>query len=687
MSDSLLPESSAHGTRESNERDRRAGSERPRTSVHVVAIQLGRLLMQHHLALAVVGCTLFLAAGWIAQAMEAAPAAYIAFYVLAYVFGGAFSLRDGIISLIDKRRIDVDMLMVIAAAAAAAIGEWLEGGVLLFLFSLSNALQYYAMDRTRRAITSLMKARPREALVKMPDGTTQVVAVESLRIGDIMVVRPGELVPTDGVIVSGSSSLNEASITGEGVPAEKNVGDEVYGGTLNQNGALEVRVTKLSEDTVIAKIMRMVEEAQSQEAPTQRRIDTIEQYYALAVIVLTALAALIPIALGQDASGAIYRAITLLVVASPCALAMAVPAPIVAAIANGARSGILFKGGIHIEHMADLQVVAMDKTGTLTEGKPAVTDVVPLFGWKRAEVLALAAGVESSSEHLLAQAILRAASSEGVDPLQAVNVQAIPGMGIAAEVAPYREVWVGNRRLARERLQHVPADVIELADDLAAEGKTVMFVGVDDQLVGLIGARDQLRAGAAEMIAQLKRQGIKRVIMLTGDNELAAQAIGRQAGVDEVHAALLPDEKAAHVAALRKRFGVVAMVGDGVNDAPALAQATIGVAMGAVGTDVALETADVVLMSNDLAKINHAVSLSRRTRRIVGQNLTLALGVIGVLVLAVLLRGLILAVGVIGHEGSTLLVILNSLRLLFKQHRTGASSPSEGETPVHQSAV
>lgn len=650
--------------------------------------KLGRLLMRHHLAVAVVCCTLFLSAGWIAHAQGAVPSIYITLYVVAYISGGAFSLRDGIVSLIEKRRIDVDMLMVIAAIAAASIDEWLEGGILLFLFSLSNALQFYAMDRTRQAVTSLMTARPREALVKLPDGTTQTVAVEALEVGDIMIVRPGELVPTDGTIVSGNSSLNEASITGEAIPAEKTVGDEVFGGTLNQNGALEVRVTKQAEDTVIAKIIRMVEEAQSQEAPTQRRIDTIEQYYALAVIGMTILAALIPIALGYDSSGAIYRAITLLVVASPCALAMAVPAPIVAAIANGARSGILFKGGIHIENMADLEVVAFDKTGTLTEGKPTVTDVVPLFGWNRSDVLSLAAAVESSSEHLLAQAVLRAASREDIQPPPAVNVQAIPGKGIAAEVNPYRDVWVGNRRLAGERLQDLPAEAIQLADELAADGKTVMFVGVDEQLIGLIAARDQLRSGAAEMIAQLRQQGIKRVVMLTGDNELAARAIGRQAGIDEVYAALLPDEKAEHIAALRKRYGTIAMVGDGVNDAPALAQATIGVAMGAIGTDVALETADVVLMSNDLAKMNHAVSLSRRARRIIGQNLTLALGVIGILVLSVLTRGLILAVGVIGHEGSTILVILNSLRLLFKQHRTVTLPPGgTDDVQVPQSAV
>lgn len=628
-----------------------------------------KLWARHHLAFAVAGCTLFLAAGWIASAMGASPSIYITLYVLAYVSGGVFSLRDGIVSLIEKRRIDVDMLMVIAATAAASIGEWLEGGILLFLFSLSNALQFYAMDRTRRAITALMSARPREALVRQPSGETRIVPVDDLNIGDVMIVRPGELVPSDGTIVSGNSSLNEASITGESIPVEKTVGDEVFGGTLNQNGALDVRVTKLAEDTVIAKVIRMVEEAQSEEAPTQRRIDIIEQYYAMAVIAITILAAAIPIGLGYDSSSSIYRAITLLVVASPCAIAMAVPAPIVAAIANGARSGVLFKGGIHIENMAELKVIAFDKTGTLTEGRPSVTDIIPMSGWDQSELLALAAAVESSSEHLLAQAVLQAAASDGVEPPHAFNAQALPGKGIAAEVEGYRQVWVGNRRLVEERVGSTPAEAIRLAEGLESAGKTVMFVGVEDQVIGLIAALDLLRAGAAQMIADLKAHGIQRVVMLTGDNKLAAEAIGRQAGIDEVYAALLPNEKAAHIAEMRQKYGPIAMVGDGVNDAPALAQATIGVAMGAVGTDVALETADVVLMSNDLAKINHALSLSRRTRKIIGQNLAFALGVIGVLVLFVLARGLVLAAGVVGHEGSTILVIFNSLRLLFGQHR------------------
>lgn len=627
---------------------------------------------RHHLAAAALGCTVFLIAGGLAQRFHAAEGLWKGLYVLAYISGGMFSLRDALTSLVEKRRIDVDMLMVMAAAAAAAIGEWLEGGILLFLFSLSNALQHYAMDRTRRAITALMSARPREALLLEPDGTTRQVSIEELQIGDRIVVRPGELVPIDGVILAGTSSLDEASITGESIPVDKSVGDSVYGGTLNQNGALEVQVTKLASDTVLAKVIELVEQAQSEEAPTQRRIDTIEQYYALGVIGMTVLAAVIPILLGHDVSEAVYRAITLMVVASPCAVAMAVPAPVVSAIANGARSGILFKGGVHIENLADVAVIAFDKTGTLTEGRPVVTDIISFGNWTEDELLSLSAGVESHSEHPLARAILQAATAAGVEPAAAADTQAWPGMGVSAQ-AGGRAVWVGNHRMLAERTGTVSPDVLERAEELEAQGKTVMFAGVDDDVIGLFAVVDRLRPGVPEMIANLKGQGIRHVVMLTGDNERVAQAIAREAGVDAVYAGLLPAEKAEIALKLRNQLGTVAMVGDGVNDAPALAHATVGIAMGAAGTDVTVETADVVLMSNDLSKLNHAVTLSRRTKRIMWQNIVFALGVIAVLVLLVLTRGLVLSAGVVGHEGSTILVVFNSLRLLFGQHRSAQS--------------
>lgn len=629
---------------------------------------LRALWEQHHLALAVVGCTLFLIMGRLASGFLLPQALVFSLYALAYVSGGFFSLRAGVTTLIRERRIDVDLLMVVAAVAAATIGEWMEGGILLFLFSLSNALQHYAMERTRRAITALMSHRPQEALRKESDGSTRVVPIEELAVGDTIIVRPGELVPIDGTILTGTSSLNESAITGESVPVDKSVGDEVFAGTLNQNGVLEVRVTTLADDTVIARIIRRVEEAESEQAPTQRRIDTIEQYYATGVVLATLLTAVIPGLLGHDWSESIYRAITLMVVASPCAVAMAVPSAVVAALANGARSGVLYKGGMHIENMAEVSVVAFDKTGTLTEGMPEVVEVIPCGEYTEDEILYLAGSVESHSEHPLASAVLRAALKCGRPLTPAENTQAYPGKGVAGLVEG-RQVWVGNRRMLESCDAEVPEAVAEQVINFEAVGRTVMLVGVDCAVVGLIAVQDRLRPGAAAAVAALKASGVRRIVMLTGDNRYVGEAIGREAGVDEVYSELLPEDKAAIVSKLRRDVGPVAMVGDGVNDAPALAHATVGVAMGAAGTDVALETADVVLMSNDLSKLPHAIGLSRRARRIIWQNLTFALSVIAVLVVLVLTRGVVLALGVVGHEGSTVLVILNSMRLLFGQHR------------------
>ena len=623
---------------------------------------------RHKLAVATAGCALFLIAGSAGAAFGAPRIAVVLFYALAYVSGGWYSLLSGVATLTGERRIDVDLLMVLAALAAASIGEWIEGGVLLFLFSLSNALQSYAMQRTRRAITALISLRPHEALKVEPDGQARLVPIEELAVGDTILVRPGELIPIDGVIQGGNSFIDESSITGESLPREKGPGDEVFAGTLNQHGSLEVRVTRPAEETVLAKIIRTVEEAERERAPTQRRIEIVEQYYAAAVIFLTLAAAIIPAALGHPWSESIYRAITLMVVASPCAVAMAAPAPIVAALANGARSGVLFKGGVHLENMATIHAVAFDKTGTLTEGTPTVTDVVPVGEWDREQLLAVSAGIEQRSEHPLAAAIVAAAAAAGIEGVAVDDAEAVPGQGIVARIGE-SQVWIGNRRLAAAKGVEISAPARLEALRLENEGKTVMYVG-SDRLQGMIAVVDQIRPGVARALQRLRTAGIQHLVMLTGDNERVATAVARQVGIDEIHAELLPTEKAAKIAALRQKYGNIAMVGDGVNDAPALAVATTGVAMGATGADVTLETSDVVLMTNDLDKLVYALELSRRTQRIIWQNLVFALTVIAVLVVAVLTTEVALALGVVGHEGSTLLVIANSLRLLAGQHRT-----------------
>lgn len=654
----MAPYSASHKTEQRPEHIKPSQHEKP--------FVFREFWQRHHAAMAVVGCTVFLlgAYGW--QAVGGTPQIATVLYILAYIAGGVLSLREGLQSLIQERRLDVDLLMVMAALAAAGIGEWLEGGVLLFLFSLSNAMQFYAMERTKRAVSSLISLRPQHALRKKDNGETQVVSVEDLNPNDVVLVRPGTYIPIDGTIVAGRSSLQEASITGESMPVSKTIDDNVFGGTLNENGVLEIRVTKRAHDTVLAKIIRTVQEAQQEGSPTQQRIDTIEQYYALIVIVLTASMAIIPWLLGTPWSQSLYRAVVLMVVASPCALAMAAPAPIVAAIAKGARHGVLFKSGEHMEHMASVKVVAFDKTGTLTEGVPHVTDVIAFSKWTQDDVLRLAASVERHSEHVLAETIVDYAEQRNMQWVEVRDVRALPGMGITARWKQHL-VWIGNEDLCEEYANGKAVRNNDTKKALQAEGKTTMFVGVDDEIIGMIGVLDTVRAQARNTVQTLRRQGVERIVMLTGDNRRAAHAMNEHIGCDEVYAELLPDDKASVVRDLQRDAGPIMMIGDGINDAPALASATVGVAMGASGTDVALETADIVLMSNDLMKINDAVKLSRYVQRVMWQNIVFALGVIGVLVLVVMTRGLALAFGVIGHEGSTVLVILNSLRILVKQ--------------------
>ena len=625
---------------------------------------------RHKLAVATAGCALFLIAGSAGAAFGAPRIAVVLFYALAYVSGGWYSLLSGVATLTGERRIDVDLLMVLAALAAASIGEWIEGGVLLFLFSLSNALQSYAMQRTRRAITALISLRPHEALKVEPDGQARVVPIEELAVGDTILVRPGELIPIDGVIQGGNSFIDESSITGESLPREKGPGDEVFAGTLNQHGSLEVRVTRPAEETVLAKIIRTVEEAERERAPTQRRIEIVEQYYAAAVIFLTLAAAIIPAALGHPWSESIYRAITLMVVASPCAVAMAAPAPIVAALANGARSGVLFKGGVHLENMATIHAVAFDKTGTLTRGTPVVTDVIRLREPSERELLAIAAAIEKGSPHPLASAILRKAGELGVEweARKTEDFASITGKGAKAVVdgelyyigSP--SLFFGPSSVFGDGRRFGP-DVSGHIERLQAQGKTVMLLGTEREILALIAVADEVRPGAGDATRKLRGLGVRRTVMLTGDNRTTAHAIARQAGIGEVRAELLPEQKWEAVKEL-KGTEKVAMVGDGVNDAPALAGADVGIAMGGAGTDTALETADIVLMADDLGKLPYTIRLSRNTLRIIRQNIALSLVLKLAAVLLIVPGWLTLWLAIFADMGATLLVTLNGLRLL-----------------------
>lgn len=632
-------------------------------------------------------CTVCLATGWLGGFFGMPATLQTLLYIGAYLSGGFFGTVNGLKALA-RRQINVDFLMVLAALGAATIGDWAEGATLLFLFSLSNTLQTYALDRSRRAIRALMELRPNEALLRLPDGTEQLVPIEDLNIGDVIIVKPGERIPMDGRVTAGSSAVDQAAITGESMPVEKSRGDEVFAGTVNGQGALEIKVTRPAADTTLAKIIQMVEQAQTRKAPTQRFLDEFEPKYATGVIVMTILTILVPyFVLQQSWESVFYRAMTLLVVASPCALVISTPASILSAIANAARNGVLFKGGVYLEQAATLSVVAFDKTGTLSLGRPAVTDVVTAAevlgdAWfnaaffaslvppgpatpercSREELLRLAASVERYSEHPLGDAIVEAAETCGTGVDEVEDLQAVPGQGVVGRVNGH-EVRIGNPRFFEQVHQVWPEPLRARARELEAAGKTVVGVSRDNHPIGFIALADRIRPEAPAALAALRELGVQRIVMITGDSRRVAEAVANQLEIDEFYSELLPAQKVALVERL-SRQRPVAMVGDGVNDAPAMAVSSLGVAMGAAGTDVALETADVVLMSDDLTRLAYLIELSRRARRIVWQNIAFSLGVILVLIVLVFLVRLPLPLGVVGHEGSTLTVVANGLRLL-----------------------
>ena len=609
-------------------------------------------------------CWVFLALALLVEHFAAAPRTVVtALFALAYVAGGTFSTVKALRDLFQERTVGVDFLMFTAAIGAAAIGYWEEGAILLGLFSTSNALEHHALGRTRRAVRALMELSPEVATV-LRDGQEMVAPVEELRLGETVLVRPGERVAVDGAVLAGETAIDQSAITGESLPVGKGVGDGVFAGTINGYGAIRVRVDRLHQESTLAKIVQFVEQAQAEKSETQRFTDRFEGWYAVGVIAFSIVVGIVPpLLLGQTWDASIYRAITLLVVASPCALVISTPASTLSALANAARNGILFKGSAFLEAIGVTQTIAFDKTGTLTYGRPALTDVVALGdGWSEEAVLRLAASAETLSEHHMATAMVRGAGERGLPLQEAVAFRAFPGMGIYAQVDG-DEVLVGNAMLFAEFGVAVPAAVVAAADRLRDAGKTAVFVGDREAVRGLVAVADTLRPSAKGVIEALKARGIARIVMLTGDNTRVAAAIGSELGIAEVQADLLPEEKLRVIETLASD-GPVTMVGDGVNDAPALATAGIGVARGGAGTDVALETADVVLMADDLSKLPYAIDLSRRTRRTVRQNLTFSLAVIATLVVATLTIGIPLPLGVVGHEGSTVIVVLNGLRLL-----------------------
>jgi Cd2+/Zn2+-exporting ATPase len=630
---------------------------------------------------------LALLAGWLGGAVTGLLPwwAVTGLAIIAYIAGGYSGLK-GAIATAKAGKLDIDFLMITAALGAALIGEWEEGALLLFLFTLSGALEHFALARTRKAIESLAQLRPETARVRQGDGEVEL-PVDQIPIGALVLVRPGERLPVDGLVQSGESHIDQSSITGESIPVHKRPGDGVYAGTINGSGALEVRVTRVAAESTLSKIIQLVEEARQDSTPTQQFIDRFSAPYTYAVISATLLAMVIPQLFADEPFGAtLYRAMTLLVVASPCALILSTPASVLSAIAAAARGGVLFKGGVYLEKMAEIDIFAFDKTGTLTQGQAILTDLQPLNGYSERQLLSIAASAEWLSEHHIARAILARAGEWQVEIEKPASFQGVAGQGIQAIFArnDHQElVFVGNELLFAEQAAVVTPAVRQVGEALQEQGKTVVLVAkghqhqrtekaeeIEWEAVGFIAVADTLRPEAGATIQALRKSGVGRIVMLTGDNADVAANIGRLAGVDEVYADLLPENKVEVLRELTMR-GQVAMVGDGVNDAPALATAQVGIAMGAGGTDVALETADVVLMSSDLFKLPFIVRLSRRATQITRQNVIFSVGVILVLVTLTILVPLVapgfqlpLPLGVVGHEGSTLIVVSNGLRLL-----------------------
>lgn len=590
-------------------------------------------------------------------------------FIAAILIGGYYFGREAIEELIFERQIGIELLMSVAAIVASAMGAPLEGAMLVFLYSISEAAEGYTEEKTRAAIKALMNLAPKVALVRR-NGREQEIAVEELVVGDVFIVKPGQSMATDGEVLVGSSSVNQAPVTGESVPVEKQVGNPVFAGSINGEGALEIRATKTFADNTIARIITMVEEAQEKKGKNQRFIERFGARYSPIVLLIGILIALVPpLFFGAAWVMWITRATVFIVAAAPCALVISIPITLVASLGTGARNGVLIKGGIYVEELAKVKVVAMDKTGTLTRGEPEVTDIIlinqnpdQLVNSKQ-EFLAAAAGIERRSGHPLAQAIVRYVEAQGIQPIELSEFRSMTGAGASARMDG-RTIFVGSPDLFHSTLgvslEHEWGDI----NHLQGEGKTVVLLGDEKAPWGMIAIRDNIRPNAQKAIDAIHAAGIDKVVMLTGDNERTAQAIAHELGIDEVYADLKPEDKAIKVRELTSRYGHVAMVGDGVNDAPALAEATVGIAMGAAGTDVALETADVALMADDLEKLAYGLRLAKRNQSVVNQNLALSAIVISVLIIGAVGGWFTLPIAVLAHEISEFVVIGSGLRML-----------------------
>ena len=584
----------------------------------------------------------------------------ITLYIVAFLIGGFAKAKEGIEETIADRQLNVEMLMVFAAIGSAVIGYWAEGAILIFIFAISGALETYTLNKSHKEISALMELQPEEAWLIQDDGSTVSVATSSLSVGSKILVKPGERVPVDGIILQGTTSIDMSAINGESVPVTKGMEDELFAGTVNISGAIQMEMTKPSSETLFQKIITLVQNAQSEKSPSQQFIEKFEGTYVKLVIFTVLVMMFLPHFLfGWDWTTTFYRAIVLLVVASPCALVASIMPATLAAVSNGAKRGILFKGGVHLEHLGALKAIAFDKTGTLTTGKPVVTDFIVREDAATSETLALLASIEAQSNHPLALAIVNYASEQGITKRVNPEIEDVPGYGIRA-MLDSEEILVGNPRFVGREVSEEFHDY--LLQQLSDEGKTVVFMKDAKGILAVIALKDTLRPEAVQAIKDLKQLGIQS-IMLTGDNEKTAKTIAKEAGLDRYVAECLPEKKVVELKGLLSEYGEVGMVGDGINDAPALATATSGIAMGE-GTDVALETADVVLMQNDLTRISYAIKVSKKMQRIVKQNVFFSVAVIAVLIISNFMQVVDLPLGVIGHEGSTILVILNGLRLL-----------------------